>query len=100
MYAHINKYSRFGNLLMLFATRISNLAAFMWSPRFTCIWNMEHRTKNNIHANDIICYIHLNKNIAMEHHQILYHFRWYPDTVVTKLCITKSCIYQWNRVVL
>ena len=81
---------------MLLATRISNLAAFMWSPRFTCSWSIEQNMKCTCIRNVVL--IHLNKNIAMEYHQILYHFRWYPDTVVTKLCMTKSYMYQLNAV--
>lgn len=33
------QHLRDGNLLMLLATRISIRAPFMWSPRFTCVWN-------------------------------------------------------------
>lgn len=33
------QYSRDGNLLMLLATRMSIRAPFMWSPRFTWVWN-------------------------------------------------------------
>ena len=39
IYMHIYNFGlRDGNLLMLFATRISILAPFKWSPRLTCIY--------------------------------------------------------------
>lgn len=37
------QYLRDGNLLMLLATRISIRAPFMWSPRFTWIWNAANK---------------------------------------------------------
>lgn len=37
------QHLRDGNLLMLLATRISIRAPFMWSPRFTWIWNAANK---------------------------------------------------------